>query len=85
MIKVFDNLKHDIILVEGFKAESFPKIELYRKEVSNNRGLLSQEDQNIIAVATENGTKLNINLPILDINKPQDIANFIVNFLNISR
>jgi len=85
LIKVFDNLKHDIILVEGFKAESFPKIELYRKEVSNNRGLLSQEDQNIIAVATENGTKLNIDLPILDINKPQDIANFIVNFLNISR
>ncbi len=85
LIKVFDNLKHDIILVEGFKAESFPKIELYRKEVSNNRGLLSQEDQNIIAVATENGTKLNINLPILDINKPQDIASFIVNFLNISR
>ena len=80
-----DNLKYDLILIEGFKTESFPKIELYREEISKNRGLLSESDENIVAIATENATKLNTNLVVLDINKPQDIVNFIINFLDIDK
>ena len=78
-----DNLKYDLILIEGFKTEPFPKIELYREEINKNRGLLSESDENIVAIATENVTKLNTNLTVLDINKPQDIVNFIINFLDI--
>ena len=78
-----DNLKYDLILIEGFKTEQFPKIELYREEINKNRGLLSESDENIVAIATESATKLNTNLTVLDINKPQDIVNFIINFLDI--
>ena len=78
-----DNLKYDLILIEGFKTEPFPKIELYREEINKNRGLLSESDENIVAIATESATKLNTNLTVLDINKPQDIVNFIINFLDI--
>tara|TARA_B100001248_G_scaffold137161_1_gene103009 strand:- start:2767 stop:3300 length:534 start_codon:yes stop_codon:yes gene_type:complete len=78
-----DNLKYDLILIEGFKTEPFPKIELYREEINKNRGLLSESDENIVAIATESATKLNTNLTVLDINKPQNIVNFIINFLDI--
>ena len=83
LIGKLDNLKYDLILIEGFKTEPFPKIELYREEINKNRGLLSESDENIVAIATESATKLNTNLIVLDINKPQNIVNFIINFLDI--
>ncbi len=85
LINLLEKIKYDLILVEGFKAESFPKIELYRKEVSKDRELLSSSDKNIVAIATEQKTKLETSLPVLDINNPQNIADFIINFLNISK
>ena len=85
LINLLEKIKYDLILVEGFKAESFPKIELYRKEVSKDRELLSSSDKNVVAIATEQKTKLETSLPVLDINNPQNIANFIINFLNISK
>ena len=85
LINLLGKIKYDLILVEGFKAESFPKIELYRKEVSKDRGLLSSSDKNVVAIATEQKTKLETSLPVLDINNPQNIADFIINFLNISK
>ena len=85
LINLLEKIKYDLILVEGFKAESFPKIELYRKEVSKDRELLSSSDKNVVAIATEQKTKLETSLPVLDINNPQNIADFIINFLNISK
>ena len=85
LINLLEKIKYDLILVEGFKAESFPKIELYRKEVSKDRELLSSSDKNIVAIAAEQKTKLETSLPVLDINNPQNIADFIINFLNISK
>ena len=85
LINLLGKIKYDLILVEGFKAESFPKIELYRKEVSKDRELLSSSDKNVVAIATEQKTKLETSLPVLDINNPQNIADFIINFLNISK
>ena len=85
LINLLGKIKYDLILVEGFKAESFPKIELYRKEVSKDRGLLSSSDKNVVAIATEQKTKLESSLPVLDINNPQNIVDFIINFLNIKK
>ena len=85
LINLLGKIKYDLILVEGFKAESFPKIELYRKEVSKDRGLLSSSDKNVVAIATEQKTKLETSLPVLDINNPQNIVDFIINFLNIKK
>ena len=82
----------DLVLVEGFKSRSFPKIELHRKEL--NKPLLYQEDKSIIALATndtpatdDNTPSSNDNKPAskhiiqLDINNPNAIAEFIEGFL----
>ena len=85
LVNLLGKIKYDLILVEGFKAESFPKIELYREEIRKDRELVSSSDKNIVAIATEQKTKLETSLPVLDINNPQNIADFIINFLNISK
>jgi len=65
----------DLILVEGFKHESFPKIELHRKELK--RPLLHPEDGNIIALATNDKPDADIGIPVLDIDNPRAIADFL--------
>lgn len=66
----------DIILVEGFKPEAIPKIELNRKEL--NKPYLYKDDSSIIAIATDNEESLTTELPVLDLNQPQQIADFII-------
>lgn len=76
----------DLILVEGFKAEQFPKIELHRLEVG--KPLLFPNDSNIIAIASNvNATALSTdpassNIPLLDLNQPLKIIDFIINYLS---
>lgn len=69
----------DILLVEGYKREHIPKIEIYREGVGE--GLLHVHDKNIIAVATD--SRLDTRLPVLDLNSPAEIADFILEFLAI--
>ena len=83
LLNILNNVDSDIILVEGFKAEKFPKIELYRDEISKQKGLLCESDDNIVAVATDSDINIKNNIVVLDINKPQEIADFIIKFLNI--
>jgi molybdopterin-guanine dinucleotide biosynthesis protein B len=69
----------DLVLVEGFKKEPIPKIEIYRTE--NGKPFLYPEDSQIVAVASDG--KLTITLPQLDLNQPQQIAEFILSNLKI--
>lgn len=93
-LEALDQSELDLILVEGFKAELFPKIELHRPSL--NKKLLFPSDSSIIAIATDEEftmTPSNTNLsetklssihqpPKLDINNPEQIALFILhNFL----
>lgn len=71
----FENLGLDLILVEGFKTEAFPKIELHRADLNNS--LLYPEDANIIAVATDAKLDLPERIVRLDLNNPAMIAEFI--------
>ncbi|WP_064718132.1 molybdopterin-guanine dinucleotide biosynthesis protein MobB [Proteus hauseri] len=73
----FDTNKLDLILVEGFKGETIPKIALYRH--INERDLNDLLDEHVIAVASDHS--LEINFPLLDINNPEIIAEFITNWL----
>ncbi|MCE0814514.1 molybdopterin-guanine dinucleotide biosynthesis protein MobB [Buttiauxella sp. A2-C1_F] len=73
-----DESSLDLILVEGFKYESVPKILLYREGTSLNAGDLVI-DSHVIAIASD--VNLNISLPILDINHPEQVADFISNWL----
>ncbi len=66
----------DLILVEGFKHEDFPKIELHRPALEYP--LLFPQDPNIIAVASDQALPCHCPLPLLDLNSPRKIADFIL-------
>jgi molybdopterin-guanine dinucleotide biosynthesis adapter protein len=71
----FDQSQLDLILVEGFKATAFPKIELHRPSL--NKPFLYPNDSNIIAIATDTPLETQGSLVQLDLNQPGLIANFI--------
>jgi molybdopterin-guanine dinucleotide biosynthesis protein MobB len=66
----------DLILVEGFRHERFPKLELHRAALG--KPLLFPEDSAIIALASD--TPITTDLPRLDLNNPAAIATFIADF-----
>ncbi len=71
----------DLILVEGFRHEPIPKIELHRAALG--KPLIFPDDKYVIAVATEGA--LVTTLPLLDINDVAAVAEFIcVQFLNVA-
>ncbi|MCG8491719.1 MAG: molybdopterin-guanine dinucleotide biosynthesis protein B [Sneathiellales bacterium] len=65
----------DILLVEGFKKENFPKIEVWRDEA--DAPPLHLTDKTVIAVATDSDN-LKTTLPLLDLNAEEEVADFIV-------
>lgn len=71
-----DQATLDLILVEGFKHERFPKIELHRPNLGHP--LLFPEDDSIIAVACDAPLPVRTSLPVLDLNDPGQIADFIL-------
>jgi molybdopterin-guanine dinucleotide biosynthesis protein MobB len=76
LINRLDLAAADIILVEGFKAEAFPKIELHRGAV--NTDFIYQVDNNIIAIASDKTLDTPEYITPLNINDPAQIADFIV-------
>ncbi len=64
----------DLIMVEGFKSEAIPKIEIYRPNL--NKRLLADSDKNVIAIASDGAVETK--LPVLDLNNPAEIAEFIL-------
>jgi len=85
LIGKLDHTKTDLILVEGFKHENIKKIELHRPSL--DKPLLASDDPNIIAIATDDlqlrqNQKSIINCPLLDINSPEQIAQFIQDYIN---
>lgn len=75
-----DQLDHDsvdLILVEGFKPEQIPKIELVRPALC--KSLFYPGDKSVIAIATDAELPEKTELPVLDINNPGQIADFIIN------
>ena len=65
----------DLVLVEGFRHEAFPKIELHRPGLGHP--VLFTVDISIIAVASDAPLPVATRLPVLDINRPEQIVNFI--------
>ena len=69
----------DLILVEGFRHEtSLTRIELHRPALG--KPLLYSQDRNIIALASDE--QLDIDIPLLDINQPAQIVDFIIDWMN---
>jgi len=65
----------DLVLVEGFKRDAFPKLEIHR--IANGKPLLYRQDPHIVAVASDSalpGTPL----PVLDLNTIEPIADLLL-------
>jgi molybdopterin-guanine dinucleotide biosynthesis adapter protein len=69
----------DLLLVEGFKHEPIPKLEIFREETGE--ALLHPHDGNIVAVASDR--KIETALPLLDLNDPPAIAGFILGHVGL--
>lgn len=70
----------DLVLVEGFRGSSLPKIEVHRREF--RRALIcrgERTDPDLVAVASDE--PLDLDVPVLDLNDPEAIAGFIASVL----
>lgn len=82
MLTQLDQSRLDMILVEGFKGESFPKIELHRQSLG--KPLLHCDDTDIIAIASDNAITTDSLIPQLDINDEMKMIDFILDYLDIN-
>jgi molybdopterin-guanine dinucleotide biosynthesis protein B len=69
----------DLVLIEGFKQEPVPKLEVYRPE--NGKPPLFPERDDIVAVATDAGIETNV--PKLPLNDYVAIAEFVMKTLDL--
>ena len=66
--------KCDIIVVEGYKNENIPKLEVHRSIIK--KPFLFKNDKNIFAIASDNEKVTTI--PSLDLNNINSITNFLI-------
>lgn len=66
----------DLVLVEGYKREPIPKLEVYRR--ANGKPMLSPADPAIVAIACDEPVESP--LPQFDLNDVDTIANYIFDF-----
>jgi len=65
----------DLVLVEGFKRDAFPKLEIHR--AANGKPLLYPQDPHIVAVASDTPLPAT-SLPVLDLNTIEPIADLLL-------
>ena len=71
----------DLLLVEGFKHEPIPKLEVYRAEVGES--MIHPHDRNIVAIASD--AKVDSALPQLNLNAPETIAAFVLKHVGLEQ
>lgn len=73
----------DLILVEGFKHQAYPKIEINRS--THPQPYMYPDDSNIIALISDADIKLDIeqakSITLLHIDKLHDISKFILSYI----
>ena len=82
-INQLDQKKLDLILVEGFKPEAIPKIELHRPSLGHP--LICQTDDSIIAIAADTAIVEGHNLKVLDLNNHFAIAEYVIDILCLKK
>ena len=65
----------DLVLVEGYKRDAFPKLEVHR--VANGKPLIHPEDPHIIAIASDVALP-KAKVPVIDLNDIEAIADFLI-------
>jgi molybdopterin-guanine dinucleotide biosynthesis protein MobB len=71
----------DLVLVEGFKREPHPKLEVHR--AANGKPLLHPGDPHIVAVASDQPLPC-VGLPVLSLDDVEAIADFIVDHCGLA-
>jgi molybdopterin-guanine dinucleotide biosynthesis protein B len=69
----------DLVLVEGFKTEPIPKLEVHR--IANAKPPLYPQDKTVIAIACDEPVATR--LPQFNLNDAEGIAHFIIQHLNL--
>jgi molybdopterin-guanine dinucleotide biosynthesis adapter protein len=64
----------DLILTEGYKSESHPKIEVFRSEL--RREPLCTEDESLVAIAGDPPHPQQ-DVPVFDLDRPERLCDFI--------
>jgi molybdopterin-guanine dinucleotide biosynthesis protein B len=72
----------DLVIVEGYKSLPLPKIEVRRRE-SNRDGELAPRDPNVLAIAADHATTASV--PVLDLDDPAAVADFVEKALALRR
>jgi molybdopterin-guanine dinucleotide biosynthesis protein B len=65
----------DLVLIEGFKRQPFPKLEVHR--IANGKPLLHPEDDWIVAVASDTPLP-QVDVPVVDLNDIETIADLLL-------
>ena len=74
LLKEFNDI--DIAIIEGFKKENHPKIEI----ISQNSKIMNNEIKNVVAIVSND--KIDSNIPVFKKNDIESLAQFIIdNFL----
>lgn len=65
----------DLVLVEGFKRDAFPKLEIHR--AANGKPLIAPEDSHIVAIACDTALP-GAKVPVVDLNNIDAIADLLL-------
>lgn len=79
MLSRMDHSTLDLVLVEGFKREAIPKIELHRTVLEKD--LIHPTDDSVIAIAADRPLALKQEMPQLDINNETAVLQFVLDYL----
>jgi molybdopterin-guanine dinucleotide biosynthesis protein B len=67
----------DLVLVEGYKRDSFPKIEIHRS--GNGKPLIHPEDEHIVAIAADISLP-GVKIPVVDLDDIDAIADLLLKY-----
>jgi molybdopterin-guanine dinucleotide biosynthesis protein B len=65
----------DLVLVEGFKRDAFPKLEIHR--AANGKPLIHPDDPHIVAIASDS-PQPQAKVPVIDLNDIERIADVLL-------
>ena len=74
----------DLVLVEGFKRDTYPKIEI-RRDGAVSREPLSKQFPGVVAIASDRSEDETESVPVFDIDAIERIVDFIITTVGLKR
>ncbi|UJF20150.1 molybdopterin-guanine dinucleotide biosynthesis protein B [Vibrio sp. SS-MA-C1-2] len=77
-LQQLDHSQLDLILVEGFRDQAIPKIEIHKQDCQRPKFYLN--DNNVIAFVTQDIKNCQLPIPVFNRNNISEISQFILTF-----